>query len=121
MCMPFRYLAIIVTLGLFGLSVFAAGRVQQQFFPASDRPELLITMTLNKNASIFATRADVDRVQKLLDGDPNVESYSAYIGGGALRFYLPLDLQPDNSFLSQFFAVRNGLAERHTLIATLHR
>ena len=121
LCMRFRYLTIIVTLGLFGLSVFAAGRVQQQFFPASDRPELLITMTLNKNASIFATRADVDRVQKLLDGNPNVESYSAYIGGGALRFYLPLDVQLDNSFLAQFVVVGKGLAERDTLIATLDR
>jgi len=119
-CMRFRYLTIVVTLALFAASIFAAGKVQQQFFPASDRPELLVTMTLNKNASIFATAADVDRVQKLLDGDPNVQSYSAYIGGGAVRFYLPLDVQLDNSFLAQFVVVGKGLAERDMLIEKLN-
>jgi multidrug efflux pump subunit AcrB len=53
--MRFKYITIVVTLALFGLSIYAVGLVQQQFFPASDRPELLVTMNLNKNASIFAT------------------------------------------------------------------
>ncbi len=120
-CMRFRYLTIAVTLALFAASIFAAGKVQQQFFPASDRPELLVTMTLNKNASIFATAAEVDRAQKLIDGDPDVESYSAYIGGGAVRFYLPLDVQLDNSFLAQFVIVGKGLAERDALMEKLNR
>jgi multidrug efflux pump subunit AcrB len=120
-CMRYRYLTIVVTLGLFALSIFAMGRVQQQFFPASDRPELLVTMTLNKNASIFATEADVDRFQKLLDGDPNIDHYSSYIGGGAIRFYLPLDVQLDNSFLAQFVIVSKGLAERDVLLEKLTR
>jgi hypothetical protein len=72
--------------------------VQKQFFPASDRPELLATLTLNKNASIFGTQSVVNRVQKLLAGDPDIDHYSVYIGGGAIRFYLPLDVQLDNSF-----------------------
>ncbi len=78
-------------------------------------------MTLNKNASIFATAAEVDRAQKLIDGDPDVESYSAYIGGGAVRFYLPLDVQLDNSFLAQFVIVGKGLAERDALMEKLNR
>jgi len=118
-CMRFRYITIGVTLALFALSIFAAGRVQQQFFPASDRPELLVTMTLNKNASIFATQSDADRFQKLLDGDPDIERYSSYIGGGAIRFYLPLDVQLDNSFLAQFVIVAKGLAERDVLLDKL--
>jgi len=118
-CMRFRYITIGVTLALFALSIFAAGRVQQQFFPASDRPELLVTMTLNKNASIFATQSDVERFQKLLDGDPTIERYSSYIGGGAIRFYLPLDVQLDNSFLAQFVIVAKGLAERDVLLDKL--
>jgi multidrug efflux pump subunit AcrB len=120
-CMRYRYLTIVVTLGLFALSIFAMGRVQQQFFPASDRPELLVTMTLNKNASIFATQSDVNRFQKLLDGDPSIDHYSSYIGGGAIRFYLPLDVQLDNSFLAQFIIVSKGLAERDVLLEKLTR
>jgi multidrug efflux pump subunit AcrB len=120
LCMRYKYLTIIFTLALFALSVVGVGYVQQQFFPASDRPEVLVTMNLNKNASIFATRDDVEKVQKLLDGDPSIDRYSAYIGGGAIRFYLPLDAQLDNSFLAQFVIVTKGLAERDALIAKLN-
>ena len=119
LCMRYRYTTIVVTLVLFAMSVYASGLVQKQFFPASDRPELLITMNLNKNASIFATEAEVDRVQKLLAKDPDVDNYSVYIGGGAVRFYLPLDVQLDNNFLAQFVVVAKGLKERDAVIARL--
>jgi multidrug efflux pump subunit AcrB len=97
---------IAVTLASFALALYATQFVQKQFFPASDRPEVLITMMLPKNASIYATRDEVDRAQKLIDGDPDVVRYSSYIGGGAIRFYLPLDVQLDNAFLAQFVIVR---------------
>jgi multidrug efflux pump subunit AcrB len=119
--MRFKYITIVVTLALFGVSIYGVGLVQQQFFPASDRPELLVTMNLNKNASIFATEAEVDRVQKLLAADPEVANYSVYIGGGAIRFYLPLDVQLDNNFLAQFVVVAKGLKERDAVIARLDR
>ncbi|MFO1061169.1 MAG: efflux RND transporter permease subunit [Dongiaceae bacterium] len=120
-CMRFRYLTIAVTVGLFALSVVGLGKVQQQFFPASDRPELLVTLTLNKNASIFATRDVVDRVQAILDDDAGVDHYSAYVGGGAIRFYLPLDVQLDNSFLAQFVIVAKDLESRDALQAKLDK
>jgi multidrug efflux pump subunit AcrB len=120
-CMRFRYLTIAVTVALFALSVVGLGKVQQQFFPASDRPELLVTLTLNKNASIFATRDVVDKVQKMLDADANVDHYSAYVGGGAVRFYLPLDVQLDNSFLAQFVIVGKDLEARDALQVKLDK
>ncbi|HVJ41808.1 MAG TPA: efflux RND transporter permease subunit [Dongiaceae bacterium] len=120
-CMRFRYVTIVVTLVLFGLSLYATKYVQQQFFPASDRPELLVTMTLNKNASIFAARSEAARFTKLLEGDPTIERYSSYVGGGAIRFYLPLDVQLDNSFLAQFVIVAKGLAERDALLEKLSK
>ena len=119
-CMRYRFITIAVTLVLFAVAVAGTGRVQKQFFPASDRPELLVTMTLSKNASIFAAQSDVDRVQKLLAGDPDVDHYSSYIGGGAIRFYLPLDVQLDNSFLAQFVIVGKNLESRDALIAKLN-
>jgi multidrug efflux pump subunit AcrB len=118
-CMRFRFITIAVTLVLFVVAVGASGKVQKQFFPASDRPELMVTMTLSKNASIFAAQAEVDRVQKLLAGDPDVDRYSSYIGGGAIRFYLPLDAQLDNSFLAQFVIVGKDLEARDALIKKL--
>ena len=56
LAMRARYLVIIVTVALFGLSVFGLRFVQQQFFPASDRSELLVNLTLPQTSSIKATR-----------------------------------------------------------------
>ena len=80
---------IIVTVALFGLSVFGLRFVQQQFFPASDRPELLVNLTLPQTSSIKATQEAVDRFEKVLAADPEIASWSFYIGQGAIRFYLP--------------------------------
>ncbi|TKT69665.1 efflux RND transporter permease subunit [Aquamicrobium sp. LC103] len=118
-CMRHRYLTIAVTLALFVAALFAQQFVQRQFFPASDRPELLVTLTLPKNASIFATAEQVDAVEKLIEGDADIERYSSTIGGGAVRFYLPLDVQLDNDFLAQFVIVTKGLEERDRLRAKL--
>jgi len=120
-CMRYKYVTIGVTLALFAISLYGTKYVQQQFFPASDRPELLVTMTLNKNASIFATQSDVERFNKLLQGDPRIDHYSSYIGGGAIRFYLPLDVQLDNSFLAQYVIVAKSLAERDELLDKLSK
>lgn len=114
-CMRHRWLTIGTTVAIFALSLFGQQFVQRQFFPASDRPELLVTLNLPKNSSIFNTEAVVDRVQKELDGDTNLDRYSVNIGGGAIRFYLPLDVQLDNDFLAQFVVVAKGLEERDRL------
>lgn len=121
-CMRHRWLTIGVTLGLFALAAFGQQFIQRQFFPASNRPEVLVTLNLPKNASIYATRDLVDKVQKEVDAEmgKTVAHYSSYVGGGAIRFYLPLDVQLDNSFLGQFVIVAKGLEERDQLIAKLN-
>jgi len=118
-CMRMRYLTIAVTLGLFVLAIFGQQFVQRQFFPSSDRPELLVTINLPAAASIFATEQVVDKIQSLIDGDPDIERYSNYIGGGAIRFYLPLAVLSDNSFVGQFVIVTKGIEERVRVKAKL--
>jgi multidrug efflux pump subunit AcrB len=120
-CMRHRYLTIAATLALFVLALAGQSLVQRQFFPASDRPELLVTMTLPKDASIYATQAQAAEVEKLIAGDPDIERSSTTIGGGAVRFYLPLDVQLDNDFLAQFVIVTKGLTERDRLKAKLEK
>ena len=118
-CMRYRWITIAVTLGLFGLSLFGQGVIQRQFFPASDRNEVLVTLNLPKNASIFATRAEIENVEKLIAGDGDVLRYSAYAGGGAPRFYLPLDVQLDNAFAGQLVVVGKDLEARDRIAAKL--
>ncbi len=95
------------------------GFVQQQFFPASNRPELLVTMSLPKNASIAATQAQTERLEKALASDPDISRFSSYVGGGAIRFYLPLDVQLDNDFMAEVVVVAKDLEARDRVQARL--
>lgn len=110
-----RWLTIATTLGLFVLAIMALGLVPRQFFPPSDRAELLVDLRLPQNASIFATRDAVKRFDALLANDPDVESWSSYAGRGAIRFYLPLNVQLANPFVGQSVIVAKDVAARERL------
>ncbi len=64
------------------------GFVQQQFFPSSDRPEVIVDWTAPQNASITETRAQMDRFEAKLKGDDDIAFWSSYVGEGAQRFLL---------------------------------
>ena len=119
--MRHRWLTIVASLVAFGASVYGLGFVQQQFFPASNRPELLVTMTLPKNASIAATEAQTERLEKVLASSPDISRFSSYVGGGAIRFYLPLDVQLDNDFLAETVIVAKDLEARDRVQAMLQQ
>ncbi len=111
----FRWLTIALTLGLFAAAVFGARQVDQQFFPASDRTELLVDLTLQQKASTRASEAVVQRLDEILAQDPDVERWSAYVGRGALRFYLPLNVQLPNDFFAQHVIVAKDIEARDRL------
>jgi multidrug efflux pump len=93
------------TVVLFLVSVAAFTLVEQQFFPAADRAELLVSLTLPHNASIAGTQREVARLEKLLVDDPGIAYHSFYVGAGAVRFYLPLDVQLENANFAQAVVV----------------
>ena len=70
----------------------------RQFFPSSDRPELLVDLSLPQNASMFASETLAQRFDATLKDDPDVVRWSTYVGRGAIRFYLPLNVQLPNDF-----------------------
>ncbi|MFV3316232.1 efflux RND transporter permease subunit [Pseudomonas sp. BNK-43-a] len=118
-CMRNRWLTIVGTVVLFALAVFSMRFVQNQFFPSSDRPEILLELNLPQNASIQETRRAVDRLEATLKDDPDIDHWSTYIGQGAVRFYLPLDQQLQNPYYAQLVIVSKGLEQRNTLIPKL--
>jgi len=120
-CMRARWLVIAVTVGLFAVSLYGYRFIQQQFFPASDRPELVIDLTLPQDASIYATKHEVERFEALLKGDPNIERYSFNIGQGAVRFYLPLNVQLPNDYFAEAIVVTKGIKEREEVRARLQK
>jgi multidrug efflux pump subunit AcrB len=119
--MRVRWLTIAVTLGCFVLSLLALPYVPRQFFPASDRPELVVDLTLPQNASIFASDTVAGKVDAMLKSDPDVASWSTYVGRGAIRFYLPLDVQLANDFFSQVVIIAKNVKARDRLNAKLEK
>ena len=96
-----RWVTITTSLVLFAVALWAMQFVPRQFFPPSDRVELLVDLDLPQNASIYATEDVVKRLDAILAEDPDVASWSSYVGRGAIRFYLPLDVQLANPFFGQ--------------------
>ncbi|MCO8161642.1 efflux RND transporter permease subunit [Pseudomonas sp. 21LCFQ02] len=119
--MRHRWLAIGFTILLFALALFSMRFVQNQFFPASDRPEILVDLNLPQSASINETRQVVDRLEATLKDDPDITRWSTYIGQGALRFYLPLDQQLQNPFYAQLVIVSKDLEARGALTERLRQ
>ena len=119
LAMRARWVTILLTLAVFGAALYGMRFVPQQFFPSSDRPELLVDLQLPENASIYATQEVAARVDKLLKSDQDVDHWSTYVGQGAVRFYLPLNVQLPNDFFAQAVVVTKGLQQRERVKARL--
>ncbi len=113
--MRFRWITIGVTIAAFAAAVFLLRFVPSQFFPASDRPELLVDLTLPQNSSIYATDATTKRLEAELAKDDGIDHWSTYVGRGAIRFYLPLNAQLANPFFAQLVVVAKDVHNRERL------
>jgi multidrug efflux pump subunit AcrB len=113
LAMRFRYVTIIITVAAFGLSVAGMGFVQQQFFPSSDRPELVVDWNLPQNSSIGETNRQMAQFEKdMLVGNQSIDHWSSYVGQGAPRFLLSFDVQPADVSFGQTVIVTKGLDVR---------
>src|SRR5262245_22446454 len=116
-----RWLTIGLTLVAFVVAIYALRFVPRQFFPASDRPELVVNLTLRQNASIYATDTVAKQFEAALARDQDIKSWSTYIGRGAIRFYLPLDVQLPNEFFAQAVIVAKDFPARKRLEGRLEK
>ena len=119
-CLHRRWWLIAATVGAFALSLMAFnGGVQKQFFPASERLELLIDVWLPQGSSLKSTEAQTRRIEELLLNHPemkkSVVDFVSYIGNGSPRFYLPLDQQLFNDNFAQFVVITRDIKAREDL------
>ncbi|MBF7013996.1 efflux RND transporter permease subunit [Novosphingobium resinovorum] len=85
--------------GAFVIAVFGMGAVKQQFFPTSDRPEVLVEVQMPEGTSIERTSAASAKVEAWLRKQPEAQIVTAYVGQGAPRFFLAMAPElPDPSF-----------------------
>ncbi|MGO7896411.1 efflux RND transporter permease subunit [Rhizobium ruizarguesonis] len=115
-CLRWRWMTIVATVLLFAGSIAGLSMVQQQFFPSSDRPELIVDWNLPQNSSIAETSRQMGQFEReMLAGNPGVEHWSTYVGRGAPRFVLSFDVQPADVSFGQTVIVTKGLDVRDKL------
>jgi len=114
-CVEWRKATIALTMGAFGLGIFGFTFIEQQFFPDSSRPELLVELWLPEGASFQATEAQAKKFETFLRQDPGVESVTTYVGTGSPRFYLPLDQIFPQTNVSQMVVLPKDTAARERL------
>jgi multidrug efflux pump subunit AcrB len=114
-CVEYRWKAIGITLLLFVLGLVGMGRVQQQFFPDSARPEILVDLWFPEGTSFKHNEAITQAVEQRLLKEQGVQTVSTWIGSGAPRFYLPLDQVFPQSNVSQLIVVPDDLKRRESL------
>lgn len=115
-----RWKTLALALTLLVVSMLGATFLQGEFFPTSDRPELLVSLTLPANASQTETAHQTQRLEQALSRNLNVDHLSSYVGGGAIRFYLPMDVLQDNENTAQLVVVAKDLAARDRLSQQLN-
>jgi multidrug efflux pump subunit AcrB len=118
-CVKHRWLTIGATVLIFALGIFGMGKVQQQFFPDSSRPEIMMDIWFPEGTSVAANEALSLQVEKRLLATVGVESVSLWVGSGVPRFYLPLDQVFAQSNVSQFIIQPKDLKLRESLRVAL--
>jgi multidrug efflux pump len=114
-CVRWRKTVIVLTVGLFVLSILMFKFVPQQFFPASGRLELMVDLKLAEGASLNNTADQVKRLEAMLKDKVGIDNYVAYIGTGSPRFYLPLDQQLPAVSFAQFVVLAKTIEDREAL------
>nr|WP_298248751.1 efflux RND transporter permease subunit [uncultured Halomonas sp.] len=120
-CVRHRKSVVALTVALLvAAAAGLAGPVEKQFFPSSDRPEVLISVYHPQGTAIGATDATTRRLEALIGGAEGVESLSAYVGAGAPRFFISANPEQPNPAFAKLIAVTEGVEARERLIDRLN-
>jgi multidrug efflux pump subunit AcrB len=114
-CVKHRWITIGLTVGSFALGIVGMGKVQQQFFPDSSRPEILVDLWLPEGSTIQQTDEVARRFEARMLKEPGIVSVTSWVGSGVPRFYLPLDQIFPQSNVSQAILLPKDLKEREAL------
>jgi len=98
-CLRHRFVTIILLGGIFVVSLIGLGRVEQSFFPGSDRPQFMINIFEPEGTHIDKTTRDICLIEKFVSQLEHVTSTASFVGQGALRFLLTYEpAMPSTSY-----------------------
>ena len=118
-CITHCWIVVVLTVMLFITSLFSFKFIEQQFFPDSTRPELIVDLRMAEGASYAATEHEVKKLEAWLDLQQGIENYVAYVGNGSPRFYLPLDQQLQQRSFAQMVILTQDIKQREQLRSKL--
>jgi multidrug efflux pump subunit AcrB len=116
-----RRMVVSATVLMFVTSVAGFGLVQQQFFPTSTRTELFFELRLPEGTAIGVTDRAAKKGERLLAGDPDIVTYTSYVGQGSPRFWLGLNPVLPNPNFAQIVIVTKDLPARERVKARLEQ
>ncbi|POR53568.1 multidrug efflux pump subunit AcrB [Paraburkholderia eburnea] len=114
-CIERHIVVLALTIVLFVVALAGFTLIPQQFFPSSDRPELLVDVRLPEGASFDATLRQTKQLEAALKGRPEIDHSIDFVGTGAPRFYLPLDQQLQQPNFAQFVITAKSVKDREKL------
>ena len=120
-CVEHRIKVVIATVGIFIAAIVGFGRVQQQFFPLSERPELFLQLRLPEGTAFKVTEESVKKAEGLLKGDQDIATYTAYVGQGSPRFWLGLNPQLPNEAFAEIVIVSKNVEARERIKAKIEK
>ena len=118
-CILHRKTVLAATAGTLVLGVAGMGFTEKQFFPSSNRVELMVELWLPEGAAIRATEREAQHLEALLEKDRDVASYVTYVGNGSPRFFLSLDQQLFRTNFAQVIVLTKDIAARERVVGTL--
>ena len=118
-CVRRRKTVVALTLVTLVASIGAFAFIPKQFFPTSNRPEILVDLWLPEGASFAETEQDAKRLEQRLLNDADVAYVASFIGEGAPRFYLPLDQQLKNQNFAQLLVMSKSLEARERILVRI--
>lgn len=115
-CVRWRRTVVVLTFGALVASMASFAFIPKQFFPTSNRPEILVDLWLPEGASFEETERQAKRLEQQLLQDPDLAYVVSFIGEGAPRFYLPLDQQLKNQNFAQLFLMSKSIEARERVV-----
>jgi multidrug efflux pump subunit AcrB len=111
-CVRRRRTVVALTVGALIVSLVSFAFIPKQFFPTSNRPEILVDLWLPEGSSFEETQREATRLEQQLLKDDDIAYVATFIGEGAPRFYLPLDQQLKNQNFAQLMLMSKSMEAR---------
>jgi multidrug efflux pump subunit AcrB len=115
-CVRRRWLLVVLTLCALITSIASFALIPKQFFPTSNRPEILVDLWLPEGSSFEEVEREAKRLEQQLSTDADLAYIATFVGEGAPRFYLPLDQQLRNQNFAQLFLMSRSIEARERVL-----